>query len=206
MSDSVVFSYHCNTLQIVFDGCKDIFQGFLDLCNVVWQSSFEVKMPLCSFNADFAIVLKHEGVPVAAYVLYIEDDGLQREGITFGNGFGGCEYPYPCDYFEDYPDRPPDISLSVPVNNQECTDQDGDVYAHLAWLGTHIDHRGRGYATLCINDAKRLAKSEGATILSLYCSEKNTDLLVKLYERNGFTHSPKEDSLGNMRQRFIIRL
>lgn len=58
-------------------------------------------------------------------------------------------------------------------------------YALIENVVTHTDHRGKGYATACLNFAKELAKEENCYKMMLLTSTKNNKTL-HFYQNAGY--------------------
>lgn len=63
-------------------------------------------------------------------------------------------------------------------------------YAFIENVVTHADHRGRGYATACLNFAKKLAQEANCYKMMLLTSAKN-DSTLDFYRRAGYNSTDK---------------
>lgn len=63
-------------------------------------------------------------------------------------------------------------------------------YAFVENVVTHADYRGKGYATECLNYAKKLAEKENCYKMMLLTGSKKESTL-KFYERAGYNSSDK---------------
>lgn len=63
-------------------------------------------------------------------------------------------------------------------------------YAFIENVVTHIDHRGKGYATACLNYAKRIAQSENCYKMMLLTGSKSESTL-SFYRNAGYNSTDK---------------
>ncbi len=63
-------------------------------------------------------------------------------------------------------------------------------YAFVENVVTHVDFRGRGYATACLNHAKEIAKKANCYKMMLLTGSKNPRTLA-FYEKAGYNSSDK---------------
>lgn len=63
-------------------------------------------------------------------------------------------------------------------------------YAFVENVVTHGEHRGKGYATMCLNYAKELAEKESCYKMMLLTGSKNPKTL-QFYENAGYNSSDK---------------
>ncbi len=63
-------------------------------------------------------------------------------------------------------------------------------YAFVENVVTHVDFRGRGYATACLNYAKEIAKKANCYKMMLLTGSKNPKTLA-FYEKVGYNSSDK---------------
>ena len=207
-AQKVEISFLPNHENILYIELEDHYRAFWAMCNSVWISAGREEVPITSFNADIAVNVTLNGTPVAAYLLYVHDDGYCRNGprtIDEG-GFGGVDCRPDDNHLEKYPQIIIDYTTSSLHEYQICRERKGDVLAYVENLAVSKEYQRQGYGTLCLNDAKRLAKKEGATVLALYVSRRNLKKLFNFYRDNGFTYSPLWNYPEEHIHRFIIRL
>ncbi|WP_028044449.1 GNAT family N-acetyltransferase [Candidatus Stoquefichus massiliensis] len=63
-------------------------------------------------------------------------------------------------------------------------------YAFIENVVTHADHRGKGYATECLNYAKKIAEKENCYKMMLFTGFKEENIL-KFYSKAGYDKSDK---------------
>ena len=63
-------------------------------------------------------------------------------------------------------------------------------YAFVENVVTHADYRGKGYATECLNFAKKIAEQENCYKMMLLTGSKKPETL-RFYERAGYNSSDK---------------
>ena len=63
-------------------------------------------------------------------------------------------------------------------------------YAFIENVVTHKEHRGRGYATACLDYAKEIAEKENCYKMMLLTGSKK-ESTIKFYERAGYNSSDK---------------
>jgi GNAT superfamily N-acetyltransferase len=67
----------------------------------------------------------------------------------------------------------------------------GEGIFKISCLGTVPEHEKKGYACAALEEAKRFARSNGATILRLTVDDGRDDLVL-FYEKRGFVLEPEE--------------
>jgi GNAT superfamily N-acetyltransferase len=120
-------------------------------------------------------------------------DAVERCNPLFEEGFGQTW----CDA------RPEDVICfvildGIVVSAFALMTEDREVYKFCCFT-THPDYRGRGFGSLCVEEAKRFAKSEGSEGLRLDVSCQKEAVLVPFYEKRGFARLLQEncdDSIG----------
>ena len=63
-------------------------------------------------------------------------------------------------------------------------------YAFVENVVTHVDYRGKGYATECLDFAKKIAEQENCYKMMLLTGSKSTETL-RFYEKAGYNSSDK---------------
>ncbi|WP_028042096.1 GNAT family N-acetyltransferase [Candidatus Stoquefichus massiliensis] len=63
-------------------------------------------------------------------------------------------------------------------------------YAFIENVVTHADYRGKGYATECLNYAKKIAEKENCYKMMLFTGSKEENIL-KFYSKAGYNNSDK---------------